>query len=77
MFITIKISSNHILMFFFVAVVFLTKLLTLDILFSTVVRAVVVAKLAILGILFLPSFFLALRAVVLTKLVVLSTSFSS
>ena len=41
-------------MFFFVAVVFLTKLLTLDILFSTVVRAVVVAKLAILGILFLP-----------------------
>ena len=77
MFITIKISSNHILMFFFVAVVFLTKLLTLDILFSTVVRAVVVAKLAILGILFLPSFFLALRAVVLTKLVVLSISFSS
>ena len=64
-------------MFFFVAVVFLTKLLTLDILFSTVVRAVVVAKLAILGILFLPSFILALRAVVLTKLVVLSISFSS
>ena len=77
MFITIKISSNHILMFFFVAVVFLTKLLTLDILFSTVVTAVVVAKLAILGILFLPSFILALRAVVLTKLVVLSISFSS
>ena len=77
MFITIKISSNHILMFFFVAVVFLTKLLTLDILFSTVVRAEVVAKLAILGILFLPSFILALRAVVLTKLVVLSISFSS
>ena len=64
-------------MFFFVAVVFLTKLLTLDILFSTVVTAVVVAKLAILGILFLPSFILALRAVVLTKLVVLSISFSS
>ena len=55
---------------------FLTKLLTLDILFSTVVRAVVVATLATLGILFLTSFILGLKpvAVVLAKLVILSIS---
>ena len=46
---------------------FLTKLLTLGILFSTAVKAVVVAKLVILGILFLTSFILALRAVVVAK----------
>ena len=41
---------------------FLTKLLTLDNLFSTVVKAVVVAKLVILGISFLASFILVLQA---------------
>ena len=46
-----------------------------DILFSTAVRAVVVARLVILGILFLTSFILALRAVVVAKLVILVISF--
>ena len=41
---------------------FFNKLLTLSIIFSTAVRAVIVAKLVILGILFLASFILALRA---------------
>ena len=50
--------------------VFSTKLLTLGILFSTAVRAVVVDKLIILGILLLTSFILALRAVVVAKLVI-------
>ena len=45
------------------SVVFLTTSLTLAILFSTVVRAVVVAKLVILGISLLTSFILALRIV--------------
>ena len=44
--------------------VFLIKHLTLGILFSTTVRAVVPAKLVILGILPLTSFILALRAAV-------------
>ena len=53
----------------------MTKLLTLGVLFSTAVRAVVVvAKLVILGILLLTSFILALRAVVLAKLVILGIS---
>ena len=51
--------------------VFLTKLLILAILFSTAVRAVVVAKLVISGISLLTSFILALRAEVVTKLVTL------
>ena len=46
-------------------------LLCSDILFSTAVRAVVVAKLVILGILFLTSFILALRAAVVAKLIIL------
>ena len=74
----ITISSNFIFDFtnFCVIVSFLTKLLTLGILFSKAVRAVVViAKLVILGILFLTSFILALRAVVVTKLVILGISF--
>ena len=51
---------------------FLTKLLTLGIIFSTSVRAVVVvAKLAILVILTLISFILALRASVVAELVIL------
>ena len=41
--------------------------LTLGILFSTAVRASVVAKLAILSISFLASFILALRAVLVGK----------
>ena len=45
-----------------VCLVFLTKLLTFGILFSTSVRGVVVAKLVMLGILPLTSFVLALRA---------------
>ena len=71
------ISNNFILNFsyFCVIVSFLTKLLTLGILFSTVVRAVVVAKLVIFGILFLTSFILTLRAAVVAKLVILGISF--
>ena len=48
---------------------FSTKLLTLGILFSTTVRAVVVARLVILGISPLTSFILALRVVLGAKLV--------
>ena len=51
---------------------FLTKLLTLGILFSTLVRPIVVGKLGIryiLGILPLSSFILALRVVLVAKLV--------
>ena len=54
----------------------MTKLLTLGILLSIPVRAVVVAKLVILGILFLTSFILALRAAAAAKLVI-SGSLSS
>ena len=55
---------------------FLTKVLTLDILLSTAVRAVVVvAKLVILDILFLISFILALRAAIVAKLLMLGISF--
>ena len=46
---------------------FLTKLPILGILYSTAVRAVVVAKLVILGILPLTSFILALRVVLVAK----------
>ena len=48
---------------------FLTKLLTLGVIFSTTVRIVVVAKLVIFGISPLASFILALRAVLAAKLV--------
>ena len=54
--------------------VFFKKSLTLDILFSTAVIAVVVAKLAILGIWILTSFILAMRVVV-AKLIILGISF--
>ena len=67
------ISSNFILSFtnFCVIVIFfLTKLLTLGILFSTEVRAVVVAKLLILVMSFLSSFILALRVVLIVKFVI-------
>ena len=62
----IMISNNFIIDFnnFCVIVSFLTKLLILGILFSRAVRAVVVAKLVLLGILLLTSFVLTLRAVV-------------
>ena len=68
----IMISSNFIFNFtnFCVIVSFLTKLSTLGVLFSTAVRTVVVAKLVILGILFLTSFILALRVVLVAKLVI-------
>ena len=46
--------------------VFLAKLLTLDFLFSTWVRAVVVTKSIILGISFLMPFILALRVVLVS-----------
>ena len=55
---------------FCIIVSFLTKLVTLGILFSTAVRAVVVAKLVILGIPPLTSFILALRVVSVAKLVI-------
>ena len=53
---------------------FLTKLLTLGTLFSTAVRAVVVTKSVILGILPLTSFILVLRAAAMDTLVVLGIS---
>ena len=48
----------------------MTKLLTLDILFSTAFRTVLLAKLVILGISPLMSFILALRVVLVAKLVI-------
>ena len=66
----IMISSDFIFNFTNFCVIvsfFLTKLLTLGILFST---AVVVAKLVILGISFLTSFILALGVVLVAKLVI-------
>ena len=66
------IISNFLLNFanLFVAVSFLTKLLWLGVLFSTAVKAVIVAKLVILGISPLTSFILALRVVLVAKLVI-------
>ena len=55
---------------FCVIVSFLTKLLTLSILFSPEVRAAVVAKSVILGILLLIYFILALARVLVAKLVI-------
>ena len=49
---------------------FFTDVLTLGILFSTALRAVLVAKLVILGISPLTSFILALRVVLVAKLVI-------
>ena len=64
----IMISSNFIFNFtdFCVTVSFLTKLLTLRILFSKALRTVIIAKLVILGI-FLTSFILVLQAAVVSK----------
>ena len=61
-----KFLSNSIN--FCVIVSFLTKLLTLGILFSTALR-VVLARLVVLGISPLTSFILALRVVLIAKLV--------
>ena len=51
--------------------VFLTKLLTLGISFSTALRAILVAKVVILGISTLTTFILALRESLVAKLVIL------
>ena len=53
----------------------MTKLLTLVVLFSTPVRALIAAKLLILGILLLTSFISALITVAVAKLVILGISF--
>ena len=49
---------------------FLTRSLTVGVLFSTVIRAAVAAKLVVLGISFLTSFILALRVALVAKLVI-------
>ena len=54
---------------FCVIVRFLTKLLTLGVLLSTAVRALVVARLEILGISPLTSFILAVRVVLVPKVI--------
>ena len=54
-----------------VIVSFFTKLLTLGILFSTALRAVLVARLVILGISPLTSFILALRVVLIAMIIIL------
>ena len=71
------ISGSFIFNFsnFCAIVSFLTKSLRLGIFFVTAVRAVVVAKLVILGILLLTSFILALKALVVAKLLILHISF--
>ena len=63
--------SNFLLNFisFCVIVRFLTKLLTLGILLSTAVRALVVARLVTLGISPLTSFILAVRVVLVPKVI--------
>ena len=57
--------------------VFLSKLITLDFLFSAVLRAIVAAKLEILGILSLTSFIVVSRAAIVVKLVILCISLLS
>ena len=74
----VMFCSNFIFNFTNICVIasfFLTKSPTLGILCSTSVRAVVVAKLVILGILLLTSFILALKTVVVAKLARLGISF--
>ena len=65
------ISNNFIFsstnFFVIVSFLFLTKLQTWNNLFSTALRAVVVAKLVILGILSLTSFILVLRVELVAK----------
>ena len=71
--IMMTISSKFILNFiiFCVIISFLTKLLTLDILFSTEIIVVVAAKLVLLGVLILTSIILVLRKSLVAKLVTL------
>ena len=57
--------------------VFLSKLITLGFLFPAVLRAIVAAKLEILGILSLTSFIVVSRAAVVVKLVILCISLLS
>ena len=66
--------SNFLFSFIILCVIVsvLTKLLTLGILFSAVVRALVVAMLVMLGIWPLTSFILAVRVVLVAKLVISS-----
>ena len=54
----------------FCVIDFSTKLLTLGILYSTAVRAIVLAKLVLFGVLPLISFILALKEALVTKLVI-------
>ena len=71
----IMISSNFIFNFtnFCVIISIFDWITKIKFLFSLAVRTVAVAKLLILGILFLTLFILTLRAVVVAKLVILDT----
>ena len=71
--------NNFLLNFinFCVVVSFLTRFLTLDILFSTAVRVAVVATLLILGVSSLTSFYLSLREALVAKLVIPGISSST
>ena len=69
------VISFWILSILLLELTFLTKLLTLVILFSTEVGEVLLAKTVILDISFLTSFILALRAVVVANLVRLGILF--
>ena len=71
------VSFFSISVFFVIWSVFWTKLLTLGILFSTVVNAAFVAKPLILGILPSISVILALQSVFLTRLLVSGIFFSN
>ena len=62
---------------FYVTVSFFIQLITLGFLFSAVLRAIVAAKLEILGILSLTSFIVVSRAAVVVKLVILCISLLS
>ena len=70
----IMISSNFIFNLTYIYLIgsffFFTKLLTLDVLFSTEVRAIVAAKLVMLGTSFLTSFILAWTVVLVAKFVI-------
>ena len=70
----IMISSNFIFnltdIYLIGSFFFFTKLLTLDVLFSTEVRAIVAAKLVMLGTSFLTSFILAWTVVLVAKFVI-------
>ena len=73
----VMISSNYIVNFTNVCVIgsFLTKLLTLGILFSTAVRAVVVVKLVNISYSVFNLIFSSIRILVVAKLLILVISF--